>query len=47
MAAAIRGAQCDREVDEFTAVAERWKFWSDGETRSLARNLLGERSERR
>jgi hypothetical protein len=27
---AIRCAECDREVDEFTALAENWEFWSDG-----------------
>ena len=28
--AAIRCAECDREVDEFTAIAEKWGYWSDG-----------------
>ncbi len=27
---AIRCSECQREVDEFTAIAERWGFWSDG-----------------
>jgi hypothetical protein len=26
----IACSQCDREVDEFTAIAERWGIWSDG-----------------
>ncbi len=26
----LRRAECDREVDEFTAIADRWGFWSDG-----------------
>ncbi len=26
----IRCAECDREVDEFTAIAEKWGYWSDG-----------------
>jgi hypothetical protein len=25
-----RYAECDREVDEFTAIAEKWGYWSDG-----------------
>jgi hypothetical protein len=28
--AAIRCAECGREVDEFTAIAEKWGYWSDG-----------------
>ena len=28
--AVIRCEACEREVDEFTAAAERWHFWSDG-----------------
>ena len=27
---AIRCSECHREVDEFTAIAEKWGFWSDG-----------------
>jgi hypothetical protein len=27
---AIRCSECRREVDEFTAIAERWGYWSDG-----------------
>jgi hypothetical protein len=27
---AIRCAECSREVDEFTAIAEKWGYWSDG-----------------
>jgi hypothetical protein len=27
---AIRCEQCGREVDEFTAIKERWGYWSDG-----------------
>lgn len=26
----IRCSECRREVDEFTAIAENWGFWSDG-----------------
>jgi hypothetical protein len=26
----IRCTECKREVDEFTAIAESWAFWSDG-----------------
>jgi hypothetical protein len=26
----IRCEECGRAVDEFTAIAERWGFWSDG-----------------
>jgi hypothetical protein len=26
----IRCSECRREVDEFTAIMERWRFWSDG-----------------
>ena len=26
----IRCAECGREVDEFTAIAEKWGYWSDG-----------------
>jgi hypothetical protein len=26
----IRCAECDRAVDEFTAIAEKWGYWSDG-----------------
>jgi hypothetical protein len=26
----IRCEECKREVDEFTAVAEKWRFFSDG-----------------
>ena len=26
----LRCAECAREVDEFTAIAEKWGFWSDG-----------------
>jgi len=26
----IRCSECRRSVDEFTAMAERWGFWSDG-----------------
>ena len=26
----ISCAECGREVDEFTAIAEKWRFWSDG-----------------
>jgi hypothetical protein len=26
----IRCSECHREVDEFTAIAESWQFWSDG-----------------
>ena len=28
--AAIRCEGCEREVDEFTAAAEKWRFLSDG-----------------
>jgi hypothetical protein len=28
--AAIRCEECQREVDEFTAISERWGYWSDG-----------------
>jgi len=28
--AAVRCAECDREVDEFIAIAEKWGYWSDG-----------------
>jgi hypothetical protein len=28
--AIIRCSECRREVDEFTAIKERWGFWSDG-----------------
>ena len=28
--ATIRCEECHREVDEFTAAAEQWHFWSDG-----------------
>jgi len=27
---AVRCPECRREVDEFTAIAERWGYWSDG-----------------
>jgi hypothetical protein len=27
---AIRCAECKCEVDEFTAIAERWRYYSDG-----------------
>jgi hypothetical protein len=27
---AVRCTECHREVDEFTAIAERWRYWSDG-----------------
>jgi hypothetical protein len=27
---AIRCAECRREVDEFTAMAEGWRYYSDG-----------------
>jgi hypothetical protein len=27
---AIRCTECHREVDEFTAIKERWGYWSDG-----------------
>jgi len=27
---AVLCSECRREVDEFTAIAERWGFWSDG-----------------
>ncbi len=23
-------AECGRDVDEFTAIAEKWRYWSDG-----------------
>jgi hypothetical protein len=23
-------SECDREVDEFTAIKEQWRYWSDG-----------------
>jgi hypothetical protein len=26
----ISCAECGREVDEFTAIAEKWGYWSDG-----------------
>jgi hypothetical protein len=26
----IRCAECGPEVDEFTAIAEKWRYWSDG-----------------
>jgi hypothetical protein len=26
----IRCSECDREVDEFTAIAEKWGYWSNG-----------------
>jgi hypothetical protein len=26
----IRCTECKREIDELTAIAERWPFWSDG-----------------
>ncbi len=26
----IRCEECRRTVDEFTAIAERWGYWSDG-----------------
>jgi hypothetical protein len=26
----VRCAECAREVDEFTAIAEKWGYWSDG-----------------
>jgi hypothetical protein len=26
----IRCSECRGEVDEFTAIKERWGFWSDG-----------------
>ena len=26
----IRCEECGRVVDEFTAIAERWGYWSDG-----------------
>ena len=28
--AGIRCEECEREVDEFTAAAEKWHFWCDG-----------------
>jgi hypothetical protein len=27
---AVRCTECHREVDEFTAIAERSRYWSDG-----------------
>jgi len=27
---AIRCAECDGEVDEFTAIGEKWGYWSNG-----------------
>ena len=27
---AFRCGECHREVDEFTAIAEKWGYWSDG-----------------
>ena len=27
---AIRCTECNYEVDEFTAVAKGWRYWSDG-----------------
>jgi hypothetical protein len=27
---ALHCSECHRDVDEFTAIAERWGFWSDG-----------------
>ena len=27
----VRCAECSREVDEFTAIAEKWGYWSDGD----------------
>jgi predicted RNA-binding Zn-ribbon protein involved in translation (DUF1610 family) len=29
-ALAVRCRECRRQVDEFTAIAERWVYWSDG-----------------
>jgi len=26
----VRCAECEPEVDEFAAIAERWSYWSDG-----------------
>jgi hypothetical protein len=26
----LQCSECQREVDEFTAIKERWGFWSDG-----------------
>jgi hypothetical protein len=26
----IRCEECNRAIDEFTAIKERWGFWSDG-----------------
>lgn len=27
---AVRCSECKRDVDEFTAIAEKWGYWSDG-----------------
>ena len=27
---AIRCTECKHEVDEFTAIAKGWRYWSDG-----------------
>ena len=26
----VKCAECDRSVNEFKAIAERWTYWSDG-----------------
>ena len=26
----VRCAECGREVDEFTAIKQQWRYWSDG-----------------
>ena len=26
----VRGSECQREVDEFVAISEQWRYWSDG-----------------
>jgi hypothetical protein len=33
---AIRCSECDRDVDEFTTIAERWLYYSDGLRRAAA-----------
>ena len=38
----IRCAECRREVDEFTAIAEKWGYWSNG-VGELGRLLPGVR----
>ena len=26
----VHCAECSRSVDDFTAIAEKWRYWSDG-----------------